>query len=141
MIQSGSWSGLESCFDWKEVLTWTHKFHWNELQRNGIALPWLYKDVWKKSKESDVEPSTLMDLLVAFRLASPVPPSQEHPTGSFFLPCILNYSARLPDLLPHGMKAASLYILFEAYKFKALIKFVPPGFFTRFVTTLASYIK
>ena len=79
-----------------------------------------------------------MDLLVHFHLAAPVPPTGQHSVPGevkeFFLPCILKYYKKKASFFqgkPH-LKAAPLFIVFNK------LQFVPPGFFTRLVPTLAT---
>ena len=106
---------------------------WIKFQEKGILIEPLYKFVWAESK--DLHPDALIDLLADFRIAAEVHTSIHHdPTiKQYFVPAILKsfpgdpYKV-FPDSYIH---ASPLHITFST-------GFVPPGFFTRFVTTIAS---
>ena len=104
------------------------------LQEKGILVQTLYLSVWKECT-AELNPEVIIELLVNFRLAAPVTTKEYHdPTvKQFFLPAVLKSFNGDPSDAPHGhyFRASPLHITFTT-------KFVPPGFFTRFVTTFAS---
>ena len=108
---------------------------WPVFFGKGIVLESLYKAVWERC---GVAPNALMDLLVHFLLAAPVPPTGLHDCSGrdkeFFLPCVLKFYHGDPAnlLINHQHQAAPLFITFKT------LGFVPPGFFARLVPSLAS---
>ena len=91
----------------------------------------LCKAVWE---DCGVAPNALMDLLVHFLLAVPVPPTDSGADKKFFLPCALKFYHGDPTtlLVDHEHQAAPLFIIFKN------LGFVPPGFFARLIPSLAS---
>ena len=106
---------------------------WEKFQKKGILIESLYKFVWEESK--DFHPDALIDLLVDFRIAAEVHTSIHHDPSikQYFVPAILKSFPGDPYKVLTGscMHASPLHISFST-------GFVPPGFFTRFVTTIAS---
>ena len=104
------------------------------LQEKGILVQSLYVPIWRECT-AELNPEAIIDLLVNFRLAAPVTTKEYHdPTvKQFFLPAVLKSFKGDPSDAPHVhyFRASPLHITFNT-------KFVPPGFFTRFVTTFAS---
>ena len=103
---------------------------WNILREKGILLQPLYVAAWRDIECLD--PESLISLLVRFRLAAEVK------TDQFYDPSVKQYF--LPLVLPSAMKAS----FFPGYRQRATplhlifrTEFVPPGFFTRFITTIA----
>ena len=110
---------------------------WSLLRSKGILLESLFQALWKDSLQS-LKPSAMMDLLVHFLLVAPIPCTGEHPLSpsvkEFFLPMMMESFKGDPSIVERSgsTKAAPLYILFN-------MGFVPPGFFTRLITTLSMY--
>ena len=106
----------------------------NLLQEKGILVQSLYVPIWRECTV-ELNPEDIIELLVNFRLAAPVTTKEYHdPTvKQYFLPAVLKSFKGDPSEAPHGhyLRATPLHIIFST-------KFVPPGFFTRFVTTFAS---
>ena len=106
---------------------------WEKFQENGILIEPLYKSIWEQS--DDFHPDALIDLLVDFRIAAEFRTSIHHDPNvkQYFVPAILKSFPGDPyKVFPDSyMHASPLHIIFS-------IGFVPPGFFTRFVTTIAS---
>ena len=104
------------------------------LQEKGILVQTLYVSIWRECT-TELNPEAIIELLVNFRLAAPVTTKEYHdPTvKQYFLPAMLKSFDGDPSEAPHGhyLRATPLHIIFST-------KFVPPGFFTRFVTTFAS---
>ena len=109
---------------------------WPVFFDKGIVLESLYKAVWE---DCGIAPNALMDLLVHFLLAAPVPPTGLHDRSGrdkeFFLPCVLKFYHDDPANLWSNRlhQAAPLFIAFET------LGFVPPGFFARLIPSLASF--
>ena len=106
---------------------------WKKFQEYGILIEHLYNSIWKQSE--DFQPDALIDLLVDFRIAAKVRTSIHHDpkVKQYFVPAILKSFPRDPYEVLAGcyIHASPLHITFST-------GFVPPGFFTRFVTTIAS---
>ena len=106
---------------------------WEKFQENGILIEPLYKSIWEQS--DDFHPDALINLLVDFRIAAEVHTSIHHDPSikQYFVPAILKSFPGDPYKVLTGscMHASPLHISFST-------GFVPPGFFTRFVTTIAS---
>ena len=104
------------------------------LQEKGILVQTLYVSIWRECT-AELNPEAIIELLVNFCLAAPVTTKEYHdPTvKQYFLPAMLKSFKGDPSEAPHGhyLRATPLHIIFST-------KFVPPGFFTRFVTTFAS---
>ena len=102
------------------------------LHEQGILVRHYYMAAWENN--GDLEPDAIMELLVHFCLASEVSTELYSYTNvrQFFLPAVLpscSHNAIQPQPGYHH-RATYLHITFST-------KFVPPGFFTRFVTTIA----
>ena len=103
---------------------------WDLLRNKGILVQPLYVAAWREVEALD--PESLINLLVRFRLAAEVK------TDQFYDPCVKQYF--LPLVLPsvketsvpsgYLQRATPLHLTFRT-------KFVPPGFFTRFIATIA----
>ena len=106
---------------------------WEKFQENGILIEPLYKSIWEQSEY--FHPDALIDLLLDFRIAAEVRTSIHHDPSikQYFVPAILKSFPGDPyKVFPDSyMHASPLHVIFS-------IGFVPPGFFTRFVTTIAS---
>ena len=105
---------------------------WTLLREKGLLIRRYYMAVWKN--DSDLEPDAIMELLVHFRLAAAVVTDQYHfpRAKQFFLPAALPSFSGEVNKVESGFRyrPAFLHITFST-------KFVPPGFFTRFVTAMA----
>ena len=103
------------------------------LQEKGILVQTLYVSIWRECT-TELSPEAIIDLLVNLRLAAPVTTKEYHdPTvKQYFIPAMLKSFKGDPSEAPHGhhFRATPLHIIFST-------KFVPPGFFTRFVTSFA----
>ena len=109
---------------------------WKLLFKKGILLESLYKEVWRGC---GIDPTILRNLLVHLYLAAPLPPTGQHDLSGKeqedFFPCILKFHHEKSSMLSKKgtIRSASLYVAFPT------LQFVPPGFFTRLVTALASF--
>ena len=124
---------------------------WKLLQEKGVLLEPLYNKVWANF-HSELEPQFLVDLLVHFLLAAPIDNVEEIVNiegKKYFFSCVLpsfNSDQTQPtnqssvtenavpvteETTPVTKKAAPIHLLFNTY-------YVPPGFFSRLVTTLVS---
>lgn len=104
---------------------------WLLLREKGILVKPLYSAVWKDCPE--IEPDDMMELLVHFRLAAEVKTEEFYiqEVKQFFLPAVLKSFDGTPRFDDGGSYHATfLHITFST-------NFVPPGFFTRFITSLA----
>ena len=102
------------------------------LHEKGILVQHYYVAAWENN--GDLEPDAIMELLVHFCLASEVSTDLYNYAcvKQFFLPAVLP-SCSHDEIKPQSgyhHRATYLHITFST-------KFVPPGFFTRFVTTIA----
>ena len=107
---------------------------WDLLREKGILVQPLYVAAWREVK--DIDPQALIELLVHFRLAAEVKTDQFYDPGvkQYFLPLVL------PSFLPSNsqlvysegylQRATPLHLTFHT-------EFVPPGFFTRLITSIA----
>lgn len=107
---------------------------WILLREKGILVRPLYCQVWKDCRPF-IEPDEIMKLLVHFRLAAEVETEEFYYKGviQYFLPAVLKSFSRADssstdDSLP-VCRSTDLHITFST-------NFVPPGFFTRLVTSL-----
>ena len=104
------------------------------LREKGILVQPFYAYIWKSIKEY-LNPESMMELLVYFRLAAEVHTSQYHipDVKQYFLPAVLKSYCGDPGTVisNYQQRATPLHITFKT-------GFVPPGYFTRLVTTLAS---
>ena len=98
----------------------------------GVIVEYHYKAAWKNN--GDLEPDAIMELLVHFCLAAEVSTNLYHyaDVKQFFIPAMLPLCSEEKLQAEPGYydRATYLHITFST-------KFVPPGFFTRFVTTIA----
>ena len=140
---------------------------WELLHDKGILLEPLYVSIWKECETADLKPKAIIELLVSLHLAVECTnvkciPEQffNRPMKKYFLPATLksfkkdskNCFTRFVMLLKkyflwamlrsskidsseapkdYFLRASPLHITFRT-------NFVPPGFFTRFVTSFAS---
>ena len=104
---------------------------WCILREKGILVQPLYVAVWKECKE--IDPEGMMELLVCFHLAALVKTEVYHDLNApqYFVPSVLPLFTGDPSPIDSILRATPLHITFST-------KFVPPGYFTRFVTTMAS---
>ena len=118
---------LEGC---EKGYIWSKK--WSLLRKKGILVEPLYRDVWKN--DDDIDPQEMIELLVHFRLAALV---KTEFYGSrdkqYFLPAVLRGYTGNPNEAPPGyeLRASPAHITFST-------GYVPPGFFTRLATTVAT---
>lgn len=107
---------------------------WVLLREKGILVQDLYVAAWRNCRY--IRPNDFMELLVHFRLAVEVKTKLYFDANAtqFFLPAVLksfNGNTQEVEALGYLFRATFLHITFST-------QFVPPGFFTRFVTSLAS---
>ena len=108
---------------------------WSYLRDRGILLEPLYTEVWKEIP-NNLKPQVLIDLLVHFLLAAPINETSKVTNikgKEYFISCVLPaYSSDQKQTRSQQCvikQAAPLHLLFNTY-------YVPPGFFSRLVTTL-----
>ena len=107
---------------------------WKPLRKKGVLVQPLYEEVWK---DSELPSQSLVDLLVHFLLAAPINEVKitNLPGNEYFVSLVLpahTAADSQADSQPAVTKqAAPIYLLFNTY-------YVPPGFFSRLVTTLLS---
>ena len=104
----------------------------NTFKSKGVLLQSLYEEVWSNSE--GVEPETLMEILVSFRIAVCTSALHSDPfldVQQYFLPAVLPLSPEEPPLSDYLLQATPLHITFAT-------NFVQPGFFSRLITTMAS---
>ena len=111
---------------------WSGGKKWSLFQSKGILIDELYKDIWPQS--SGIDPKEIIKLLVHFRLAAPV--QTEHydsRSKQYFVPAVLPGYTGDPNKVRPGYKlrASPVHITFST-------GYVPPGFFTRLVTAVAT---
>ena len=107
---------------------------WTLLQEKGILIQPLYVSLWR-DHTADLSPDALIELLVHFHLAAKITTKEyfDQTIKQYFLPAALQTFKRNPneDLPGYHLQATPLHITFSK-------KFVPPGFFTRFITSFAN---
>ena len=108
--------------------------NWTLLREKGILVQPFYMSIWRECETFDFSPEAIIELLVSFRLAAEVTTEEyfgRH-VKQYFLPAMLKSFKGDPSEAPPGyhLRATPLHITFNT-------KFVPPGFFTRFVTSFA----
>ena len=110
---------------------WSETYRWYLLQNNGILIQTLYKDLWQSS---GVDPEEIIELLVHFRLAAQVQTELDD-AKHYFLPAVLPGYTGDPNKVRPGYKlrASPVHITFSTGH-----GYVPPGFFTRLATTVAT---
>ena len=103
---------------------------WEILREKGILVQPLYVAAWREVEGLD--PESLMNLLVCFRLAAEVKTDEYNdPTvKQYFLPLVLPLVKEASVPPGYLQKATPLHLTFRT-------DFVPPGFFTRFITIVA----
>ena len=106
---------------------------WALLREKGILVQPFYVKIWRQHM-ADFSPEAIIELLVSFRLAAEVTSEEffDRTVKQYFLPAMLKSFKEDPSEAPPGyyLRTAPLHITFST-------KFVPPGFFTRFVTSFA----
>ena len=112
---------------------WSGSKRWSLLQKKGILVEPLYRDVWKND---DIDPQGMIKLLVRFRLAAPVETKfYDSSVKQYFLPAVLpgyQYTGPANEAPPgYELRASPAHITFT-------IGYVPPGFFTRLATTITT---
>ena len=103
---------------------------WDLLRNKGILVQPLYVAAWREVEGLD--PESLINLLVCFRLAAEVKTDQFYDPSvkQYFLPLVLPSVKEASISLEYRQRATPLHLTFRT-------EFVPPGFFTRFITTIA----
>ena len=101
------------------------------LNEKGIMVQPLCTHIWK---EEPLDSNAITNLLVHFRLAAPIdvkePVYHDPDVEMYFLPAVLkSYSGEFTVPPGYHQYASPLHITFNT-------GFVPPGFFTRLITTL-----
>ena len=110
---------------------WSGTRRWYLLRNKGILVQPLYQELWQSS---GIDPEEIIELLVHFRLAAQV--KTELYDGRFkqyFLPAVLQgYTGDPNEVRPgYKLRASPVHITFSS-------GYVPPGFFTRLATTVAT---
>ena len=111
---------------------WSGSKRWTLLRKKGILVEPLYRDVWEN--DDDIDPQEMIELLFSFRLAAPVETKlYDSRVKHYFLPAVLQGYTGNPNEAPPGYKlrASPAHITFST-------GYVPPGFFTRLATTIAT---
>ena len=112
--------GCEKGINWQDLL-----------QNKGILVQPLYKEVWKSN---DIGAEEIIELLVHFRLAAKVQTElYDSRFKQYFLPAVLQgYTGDPNEVRPgYKLRASPVHITFST-------GYVPPGFFTRLATTVAT---
>ena len=128
---------LGRVFTLKEIDTGARTRHWRELLREkGVLVQPFYHDesVWRGCEGLD--PNSIMELLINFRLAAEVHTKEyDQAVKHYFLPAVLKSFHGDPNEIPSGdlKHAVPLHIVFPT------TKVTPPGFFTRLATAMASH--
>ena len=105
---------------------------WRILRENGILIQPLYVAAWRECE--NIDPEGMMELLVCFHLAALVKTEVYYDLNApqYFVPSVLPlFTGDQASSVNAIVRATPLHITFST-------KFVPPGYFTRFVTTMAS---
>ena len=106
---------------------------WRILRENGILIRPLYVAVWRECE--DINPEGMIELLVCFHLAALVKTEVYYDLNApqYFVPSVLPlFTGDQTSPVNAILRATPLHITFST-------RFVPPGYFTRFVTTMASF--
>ena len=106
---------------------------WELFREKGILIQSLYGAVWRNN-EGDIDPQSIMELLVHLHLAAEVKTEQyqDRDVLQYFVPCVLkNFVGDAPNIKMQ-LTPSPVHVKFNT-------AFVPPGYFTRFATTVASY--
>ena len=108
---------------------WSGAKKWSLFQSKGILVQPLYQEVWQSS---GIDPEEIIELLVHFRLAAPVQ-TELYDAKHYFLPAVLQgYTGDPNEVRPgYKLRASPVHITFST-------GYVPPGFFTRLATTIAT---
>ena len=109
---------------------------WELFRKQGILVQPLYKEVWK---HSELQAQSLIDLLVHFLLASPISEESQVsnvPGKKYFVSCVLEACPENESKSKKAvvLEAAPIHVRFNT-------KHVPPGFYSRLVTTLVNEPK
>ena len=108
---------------------------WKPLQEKGILVQQLYEEVWQGSS---LQPQALADLLEHFCLAALIDTRTKEssfPGREYFISSVLQVSSPTADNATKFVKKSSpLHLTFST-------QYVPPGFFTRLVTTVSKESK
>ncbi|XP_019862338.1 PREDICTED: uncharacterized protein LOC109590941, partial [Amphimedon queenslandica] len=110
---------------------WRGGKKWYLLRNKGILVQSLYQELWQSS---GIDPEEIIELLVHFRLAAPVQTEDYDSTSKqYFLPAVLQGYTGDPNevRLGYELRASPVHITFST-------GYVPPGFFTRLATTVAT---
>ena len=111
---------------------WSGSKRWSLLRKKGILVKPLYCEVWENN--DDIDPQEMIELLVSFCLAVTVKTEfYDSRVKQYFLPAVLQGYSGNPNEVPPGYKlrASPAHITFTT-------GYVPPGFFTRLATTVAT---
>ena len=102
---------------------------WFLLRNNGILVQSLYQKVWQSS---GINPEEIIELLVHFCLAAQVK-TEFYDAKHYFVPAVLQgYTGDPNEVRPgYKLRASPVHITFST-------GYVPPGFFTRLATTVAT---
>ena len=128
---------LGRVFTLKERDTGARTWCWRKLLREkGILVQPFYHDesVWRGCEGLD--PNSIMELLIHFRLAAEVCTKEyDQAVKHYFLPAVLKSFHGDPNEVPSGYlkHAVPLHIVFPT------TKLTPPGFFTRLATAMAGH--
>ena len=110
---------------------WSKAKKWFLFQSKGILVQPLYQDEWQSS---GIDPEEIIELLVHFCLAAPVQTKlYDSRFKQYFLPAVLQgYTGDPNEVRPgYKLRASPVHITFST-------GYVPPGFFTRLATTVAT---
>ena len=110
---------------------WSGTRRWFLLRNKGILVQPLYQEVWQSS---GIDPEEIIELLVHFRLAAKVHTEvYDSRFKQYFLPAVLQgYTGDPNEVRPgYKLRASPVHITFST-------GYVPPGFFTRLATTVAT---
>ena len=107
-----------------------NRLMWDLLREKGILVQPLYVAAWREVEGLD--PESLINLLVRFRLAAEVKTDEFYDPSvkQYFLPLVLPSVKEAVVSPQYLQRATPLHLTFRT-------EFVPPGFFTRFITTIA----
>ena len=123
---------------WKEKPK--HRNMWITFTQHGILVEPLYEAVLSNVQQFGLTPSSLVDMLEHFLLAAPIVTNGVHPKSGrvkeYFVPLMLQHQlsqSTLSSSQPSSAvkSAAPIHLTF-------LSGYVPPGYFVRLATSLAS---
>uniref|UniRef100_A0A1X7SE94 COR domain-containing protein n=1 Tax=Amphimedon queenslandica TaxID=400682 RepID=A0A1X7SE94_AMPQE len=112
---------------------WGGRKRWSLLQNYGVLVQPLYQEVWQSS---GIDPEEIIELLVHFCLAAEVKTDlYDSRFKQYFLPAVLQGYTDDPNEVRPGyeLRASPVHITFSTSH-----GYVPPGFFTRLATTVAT---